>query len=747
MAEKQTVTASTNTLLAGLQRTTQWKDGNLTHAYAGTGDAATIDAVFQDRKGTAPTVAHDPINPTATGQANEQVWVDAINNALSAYSLVTNFNFTSTTNIATADIVWAGGYSSLQYTSGTTTRNPVAFMDAPGEKLKSGETGDYQTYMINRMDNANYDRVAETGGGSFAGFVVLHEFGHGLGLSHPHNSDRGTTAWASSGAVTTDNKADNARYTVMSYELGGIDLQVLNTPASGSYGHTVTPSSLDIAALQAVFGTRAALTGNTTYTLTDQGTTALDVNGADGTISVGRAFYTIWDTGGSDKIQYSGSKNAYINLNDATLVQTDSASDTTLLGQIKRTDAYSNMGTEFGNGTTSHVKNELVDAGYHAGGYYSTVADSGTGPQMGGFAIANTVVIENATSGAGKDILIGNDADNELDAKGGNDMLAGAGGNDTLKAGAGDDEMIGGEGDDRLEGGTGSDVAFFTEACRNYEITRDDATGVVTIRHVDGTMVDGTDTLIGVETARFSDGDIDLTADEIDDCPPLDFIFLVDLSGSFFNDLANFVASAKQIATDLRAEDPEVRFAIASFVDRPVSPWGSPGDYLYKPELALTDDVGAFEATLDGLTTFSGNDFPESQWVGLWRAANGVGLNLRDGSSRIIYMATDAPAHSASDYGLNESNILDFLNNEGVEVTSSAPAVASEIGTTEEPSVAPEGDGAGLEVEPAPRPEGDPGIDTGTPDPTPGDDPLVGPIYPTGLSFPQTLAACRKEMV
>ena len=213
-------------------------------------------------------------------------------------------------------------------------------------------------------------------------------------------------------------------------------------------------------------------------------------------------------------------------------------------------------------------------------------------------------------------------------------------------------------------------------------------------------MEDGTDTLIDVEIARFADGEIDLTAEDIDDCPPLDFIFLVDLSGSFGDDLPNFVASAKQIAVDLRVDNPDVKFAIASFVDLPVSPYGSPGDYLYKAELALTDDVAAFEATLDGLGIFSGNDFPESQWVGLWRAANGIGLSLRDKSSRVIYMATDAPAHDAADYGLDESTITDFLETEGIVVTA-----------TEEPGEDSLSDGTGF-----------------LPDLGPGDDPLVAAV-------------------
>ena len=335
-----------------------------------------------------------------------------------------------------------------------------------------------------------------------------------------------------------------------------------------------------------------------------------------------------------------------------------------MLKGVKKSQVYSDLPADFKlelQGDANHSA-----SAYYAGGFFSRVFTNSSTFDLGGYSIANGVVIENAKGGAKGDLLIGNTANNMLEGNGGKDALFGFDGNDTLKGGADDDEMTGGDGNDRLEGGAGTDVAIFSEACRNYEITRDDATGQVTIRHKDG-GADGTDILIDVETARFRDGDIDLTAEEIADCPPLDFTFLVDLSGSFFDDLPNFVASAKQIAADLRADNPDVKFAIASFIDRPVSPYGASGDYLYQAELALTDDVAAFEATLDGLSTRSGGDFPEAQWVGLWRAANGVGLNLREGSSRIIYMATDAPAHSAADYGLDESTITDFLETEGID--------------------------------------------------------------------------------
>ncbi|WP_306005712.1 M10 family metallopeptidase C-terminal domain-containing protein [Aquicoccus porphyridii] len=711
MAGSKTVAANSNTLLAGLQRTNQWDSSSLTYWIAEAGDSDRIDDIYEDKYGVAPAAdnPHEPINQTTA-----PAWDDAIENALYHISLATGLSFTEDTSVDTGDIIFSGGYPS--------TAGVVAWMNGPGTMLKPDETDDYQSFLTNRMGNATYDQAAETGAGSFADFVILHELGHGLGLSHPHNSDSGTTAWANSAATSADNKADNARYTVMSYEIGGIDTQVFS-----NFGNSVTLAALDIAALQAVHGAPAAHTGNTVYTLTDQGSTARDLDGSDGSISIGRAFYTIWDTGGTDEIDYSGANNAYINLQDASLVQEARSADAAILEMIRKTDAYGDMKDDHGDGATSQPRNELIDPNYHAGGYVSTISDGGTGTQLGGYTIANGVVIENATGGSGNDMLIGNGADNELIGNDGDDMLAGGAGDDTLEGGAGDDELIGGAGDDMLDGGAGHDVAYFSGPCSAYTIDRDDD-GVVTISHLDGSGSEGVNTLVGVEEAKFSDATIELLGEEDPECPPLDFIFLVDLSGSFFDDLPNFVTAAKQIAADLRDENPDVQFSIASFIDKPESPWGSPGDYLYQAHLESTSDVTAFETTLDGLSTKSGGDFPEAQWVGLYRAARGDGLNLREDASRMIYLATDASAHDASDYGLDESTIQAFLDGEDIDVEGGSALSSTESTDDDGMTSSGEGDTAGLEIEPDPRDPDDPGHDTGNDEPVPTDDLLLGAV-------------------
>jgi len=144
---------------------------------------------------------------------------------------------------------------------------------------------------------------------------------------------------------------------------------------------------------------------------------------------------------------------------------------------------------------------------------------------------------------------------------------------------------------------------------------------------------------------------------------PIDFIFLVDLSGSFGDDLPNFVASAPSIAAQLLSINEDSRFAIASFVDLPEDSFGSDGDYVYNADLALTDNAADFQDALAGLEISSGGDFPESQLPALFYAASGVGLDLREDSRKIVLVVTDAAAHTAEDYGLTtDDEVRAFLN-------------------------------------------------------------------------------------
>ncbi|MEZ5962062.1 MAG: M10 family metallopeptidase C-terminal domain-containing protein, partial [Hyphomonadaceae bacterium] len=130
-----------------------------------------------------------------------------------------------------------------------------------------------------------------------------------------------------------------------------------------------TPMALDVALMQQRYGVNPNTgAGDSAY--------ALSLSAS--------SYICIWDVGGTDTISYAGANNATIDLRAATL------------------------------------QNAIG-----GGGYVSSVQGI-----LGGFTIANGVVIENASGGSGDDTLIGNDANN---------ILNGGAGTDTMRGGLGDD--------------------------------------------------------------------------------------------------------------------------------------------------------------------------------------------------------------------------------------------------------------------------------------------------------------------
>ncbi len=238
--------------------------------------------------------------------------------------------------------------------------------------------------------------------GSYAFEIALHEFGHGLGLAHPH--DTGGTSAILQG-VTADEGSygigdlNQGVYTVMSYNVGWPGGPLGGTPDAG-FGFAGTPMALDIAVLQAKYGANLDhATGDDVYRLPQAN-------------RVGTYYSCIWDAGGADSIVFGGKADCVIDLRAATL-----------------------LGVTGGAGWVSHAR------GIH-----------------GGFTIAHGVVIEDAWGGSGNDVLRGNAAANMLVGRTGADVLIGGDGRDTLRGGYGADDLRGGGGDDRMTGGSGRDV-------------------------------------------------------------------------------------------------------------------------------------------------------------------------------------------------------------------------------------------------------------------------------------------------
>ncbi len=301
------------------------------------------------------------------------------------------------------------------------------------------------------IDGFGWDRNGATGGleqGGYAWATLIHEFGHGLGMAHPHDDGGGSEVMPGvTGAFDSYGVYDlnQSVYTVMSYN-DGWPLHP-DAPPSGApeaWGNVAAGMAFDIALMQEKYGAVACAPGNTTYMLS-------------GSNAAGTFYQCIWDTGGTDTIRYNGSANTVIDLTAATL-------------------DYSATG----GGVISWVDNVI-----------------------GGYTIAHGVVIENATGGSGNDSLTGNSVANNLSGQSGNDTMSGLGGNDRLTGGAGTDTLNGGNGNDVLTGGTENDTMrggagddlFYVDAAGDSVIELASAGADIVRAQIDYTLTDNVEEL------------------------------------------------------------------------------------------------------------------------------------------------------------------------------------------------------------------------------------------------------------
>ncbi|HET9811995.1 MAG TPA: M10 family metallopeptidase C-terminal domain-containing protein [Sphingomicrobium sp.] len=354
-------------------------------------------------------------DPTTPGSTDTMVarglveWeYDAFWNALHLYEQVADVVFVEVDSRAEAD------FKIITY-NGT----PGAGASLLGRMSPPGEENEGQAEF-----NAGDVRWTEEGlqPGGFYFPTLIHELGHGMGMAHPHDDGGHSSIMRGAGGGTAgiggglgDYNLSQQVFTVMSYN-DGWQTSPYGMPRSGGltgtevdhFGWVASLSPLDIAVIQDKYGVNEdTATGDDSYVLKD-------VNAA------GTFYSSIWDSAGTDEIVYGGARDASIDLRPATLQY-----------------------EEGGGGWVSY-----------AYGIY------------GGFTIANGVTIENARSGSGNDVLIGNDAANVLSSGAGGDRLTGNGGDDVLIGGAGTDTLTGGAGADtfRFDSladssvGTGRDV-------------------------------------------------------------------------------------------------------------------------------------------------------------------------------------------------------------------------------------------------------------------------------------------------
>jgi hypothetical protein len=396
-------------------------------------------------------VSNDPTNPglppaTITAVGVQQFEYDAVWTALHEFSKVADVVYLEVDDRDDADFI----YTSYQGTPGPGI-SLLGSMSPPGES-------DEGLAQFNSGDERWNARDLAQGGFSFV--TLIHEFGHGHGLAHPH--DNGGHSGIMNGVeeeglgvadyTTGDYALNQGVFTMMSYEDGWQSSPYGNADTDVGFGYLGGLMALDIAAIQDKYGVNEDYnTGDNTYVMPDENVP-------------GTFFYSIWDAGGTDEIVYYGTSNATIDLRAATL------------------------------------QYEVGGGGWvsYAYGIY------------GGFTIANGVTIENASSSTGNDTLVGNSAGNILDGGTGDDFFnLAAGGTDSVIGGAGADGIYFGAeftADDAVDGGDGTDQLGLQG---DYAGARALTLGAGTLTALDQLiLLPGSDTRFGDTAGNIYDYDI-----------------------------------------------------------------------------------------------------------------------------------------------------------------------------------------------------------------------------------------------
>ncbi|WGV26411.1 PEP-CTERM sorting domain-containing protein [Halotia branconii] len=138
----------------------------------------------------------------------------------------------------------------------------------------------------------------------------------------------------------------------------------------------------------------------------------------------------------------------------------------------------------------------------------------------------------------------------------------------------------------------------------------------------------------------------------------LDLFLLQDLTGSFSDDLPVVKALVPSLISSVTGTVADTQFGLGSFADKPISPFGSFSDYVYKTDLGLTANTTAFQASVNGLTLKGGSDFPESQLEALLQTAvrAKTEIGFRDDAFKVAVITTDATFHQAGDFSSRPAN-------------------------------------------------------------------------------------------
>jgi hypothetical protein len=147
-----------------------------------------------------------------------------------------------------------------------------------------------------------------------------------------------------------------------------------------------------------------------------------------------------------------------------------------------------------------------------------------------------------------------------------------------------------------------------------------------------------------------------------------DVMFIMDLTGSMGGELNNAKVNSINIMNAIQSLVPDTNYGLSSHMDYVgaynycgYSSWysGTSSDYPYRLDAALSSDLSAVEAALNGLSLGNGGDGPENYSRPLWELTNDLATGWRSGSKKVAIIWLDNIPHDCNVFelvGINYSS-------------------------------------------------------------------------------------------
>jgi len=274
---------------------------------------------------------------------------EGVRSFLSLANSIINLNFIEVTESVSPTTP----YGQIRMANVMTSSAGYAFM--PG--ADSPEAGD--VFISTSTIDSTYSL------GSFDYDTLIHEIAHAIGLKHPGNYNDGSAPSTQPGNYLA-NSEDSKLISVVSYVEHPQGLQRIDF---GLY---------DLLALDYLYGLRPYKTDNTSYVYND---------------SVGRQLQTIYDTGGTDTINFSQvSTSTTINLNGGSSSSAGRISSATTSERAQNNIQIA-FGTEIENVIGSPQADQIT-----GNGIANTITGGGGNDQINGGAGIDTAIYSGTTS-------------------------------------------------------------------------------------------------------------------------------------------------------------------------------------------------------------------------------------------------------------------------------------------------------------------------------------------------------------